>query len=414
VITCRCVRPTLVAVLCALAALAGAGGVLFAGETGGWLNGAGETVLVREPLVRGSVPAQVVVSKPVLARGFAPRRIFAERSPGVVTVLSSFGGARARTSDEGSGFVVSRSGVILTAAHVIASAPSLGKVDRGFGKVDRGSGKITPASAVYVEFSDHERVRAQIVGWDPYDDVGVLRVSPSSHRLDPVPLGSSSSLAVGDPVAAIGSPFGFPTSLSIGIVSGTDRTIPTLVPSYSVFDAIQTDAPVNEGNSGGPLLDARGRAIGINSQLRSNAPAFDGVGFAVPIDSARRSLGELLATGHVSYAYLGLETENLTPSIARAYGYAAGRGALVDAVRKGGPADRAGIRPGRRVVSFAGRELTIGGDAIVAIDGTAVANSDDVARFVSDRLSPGESAQFTVVRGRERITLPVELTARPS
>ena len=358
-------------------------------------------MLVREPLARGSVPSQVIVSKPVLAAGFAPRRIFAERVPGVVTVFSSFGASWAAAA-EGSGFVVSRSGVILTAAHVIASTS---------GHV----ATITRARSVYVEFTDHQRVLARIVVLDPYDDVGVLRVSPSAHRLVPVPLGNSTAVVVGQPVAAIGSPFGYAASLSVGVVSGTGRTISSLSPTYSVFDAIQTDAPINEGNSGGPLLDAHGRAIGINAQIRSSADSgFDGVGFAVPIDSARRSLSQLLARGHVSYAYLGLQTEDLTPAIARAYGYGAEQGALVDSVARGGPAARAGLRAGTRVVEFEGQQLMVGGDAIVAIDGTAVANSDDVARIVSERLSPGESARFTILRGERRLTVSVKLGSRPA
>jgi S1-C subfamily serine protease len=376
--------------------------VLFAAETGGWDSGSAQTVLVREPLVRSAIPSTVVVSKPVLAKGFAPRLIFSRRAPGVVTVFSYFGAKPGASSlQQGSGFVVDRVGVVLTAAHVIASTDGAGAL-------------ATPAGAVYVQFGDGDRVKAEIVGWDPYDDVGVLRIAPRAHALVPVPLGSSAGLTVGQPVATIGSPFGSETSLSVGVVSGTGRTIPSLTTAYDLFDAIQTDAPVNQGNSGGPLLDAAGKAIGINAQIRSSLESgFEGVAFAVPIDSAKRSLEQLLASGHVDYAYLGLQTEDLTPSIARAFGYRARRGAIVNSVAKHGPAAAAGLRPSHRSVVWQNQRLTVGGDAIVAIDGIPVTSSDDVARIVAERMVPGEAAWFTVMRRGRKLVIPVTLGARP-
>ena len=393
-------RPTLVVALCLLAALAGAGGVLFAVESSDWGDG-GSQVIVREPLVRSSLPTTVIVSKPVLAKGFDPKRIFAERSPGVVTVFAQFGRSSARaTLEEGSGFVVNRAGIVLTAAHVIVSR-------------DGAAALSVPARTIYVQFGDGDRVRAKIVGWDPYDDVGVLHVSPAAHRLVPVPLGSSADLAVGSPVAAIGSPFGARSSLSVGVISGVNRTIPSLTTPYNLFDAIQTDAPINQGNSGGPLLDAAGDVIGINAQLRTSLESgFEGVGFAVPVDSVKRSLAQLLASGHVAYAYLGLQTEDLTAAIARTFDYPVRQGALVSSVAPGGPAARAGLRPGSRTVVWQDQRLTIGGDAIVAIDGAAVKNSDDVARLVAQRMVPGEAAWFTVIRDDRTLVIPVTLGAR--
>jgi S1-C subfamily serine protease len=376
--------------------------VLFAVETGGWDAGSTQTVLVRGPLIRSAIPSTVVVAKPVLARGFAPQHIFADRSPGIVTVFSYFGANEgASTLEEGSGFVVDRSGVILTAAHVIVSTT--------------GAGLLTqPARAVYVQFGDGDRVKAEVVGWDPYDDVGVLRVSPKKHALDPVPLGTSAGVKVGQPVATIGSPFGAATSLSVGVVSGIDRTIPSLTTSYDLFDAIQTDAPINQGNSGGPLLDGDGNAIGIAAQIRSSLESgFEGVAFAVPIDSVKRSLQQLLASGHVDYAYLGLQSQDLTPSIAKAFGYPAKRGAIIDTVARGGPAARAGLRPGHTNVVWQNQRMTVGGDAIVAIDGIAVASSNDVARIVAERMVPGEAAWFTVMRQGRRLVIPVTFGARP-
>jgi S1-C subfamily serine protease len=220
---------------------------------------------------------------------------------------------------------------------------------------------------------------------------------------------------VGEPVAAIGSPFGNADSLSVGVVSAIRRSIPSLTSNYDLVDAIQTDAPINHGNSGGPLFDARGRAIGINAQIRSSGTGsgFEGVGFAVPIDSARRSIDQLLKTGHVRYAYVGIKTEDLTPSVAKKFGYAATRGALVDVVNAGTAAEKAGIKAGTRDAVYEGLAVKVGGDAIVAIDGIPVAGAQDVVRIVTTRLVPGETARFTVVRGRERRVVPVTLDERP-
>ena len=393
-------RPSYVACLCFLAALVGAAGVLVAAEREGWLHGT-QMVLVRTPLERSSSSPTIVVSKPVLAHGFEPQRIFAERAPGVVTVFSYYGSAGSSVVEQGSGFVVTRSGLVLTAAHVIVATSGTS-----------AAGK--PAHEVFVQFEDGDRVRAAIVGWDPYDDVGLLRVNPRAHALEPVPLGSSLDVQVGQPVAAIGSPFGNAASLSVGVVSATDRTIPSLTTSYDLFDAIQTDAPINEGSSGGPLLNARGQVIGINAQIQSNLQSgFEGVGFAVPVDSVRRSLTQLLALGRVAYAYLGLNSENLTPTIARRFGYPVTYGALVEGVAKNGPAARAGLIPGRRHVVFQGQLLTVGGDAIVAIDGRTVASSDAVAALVSERLVPGQVARLTIIRDGHRRIIPVTLGIRP-
>ena len=179
------------------------------------------------------------------------------------------------------------------------------------------------ADKLYVEFRDRDRVPAKIVGWDLFSDVAVVRVDPRAHALAPVPLGSSAAVVVGTPVAAIGSPFNEQSSLSVGVVSATDRTIDSLTSGYSVSDAIQTDAPINRGNSGGPLFDARGRVIGINAQIRSTSGTAEGVGFAIPIDTARRALEQLVRTGRVAYAYVGVTTQDVTPGLARKFGFGA-------------------------------------------------------------------------------------------
>ena len=402
------VRSSSVAALALIAAVVGGSLVLVVATAAGWLHtGATKTVVVRSPAQSaGDANAPVVAAKPLLGNGFQPAQIYRTRAAGVVTIVSYFDAANLpdARAGQGSGFVVSRDGLILTNAHVITTA--------GQGQ----AAKTTPARTVYVEFSDGDRVTATVVGVDLFDDVGVLRVNPAQHALDPVPLGDSSRVVVGEPVAAIGSPFGNTDSLSVGVVSAIRRSIPSLTTNYDLVDAIQTDAPINHGNSGGPLFDARGRVIGINAQIRSSGSGsgFEGVGFAVPIDSARRSLGQLLKTGGVRYAYVGIKTEDLTPAIAKKFGYAATRGALVDVVNAGTAAERAGIEPGTRDTVYEGLGVKVGGDAIVAINGIPVLSAQDVVRIVTTRLVPGETARFTIVRGKQRRVVGVTLDERPA
>ena len=396
-------RSTSAAALALIAAVVGGAVVLGVASAAGWLHSSStKTVVVRTPAASaGDANAPVVVAKPLLGNGFQPAQIFRTRAAGVVTIISYFDGPVA-SGGQGSGFVVSPDGLILTNAHVVTTA-------------GQGGGKTTPAHTVYVEFSDGDRVTATVVGVDLFDDVGLLRVDPSQHALDAVPLGDSSRVVVGEPVAAIGSPFGNTDSLSVGVVSAIRRSIPSLTSIYDLVDAIQTDAPINHGNSGGPLLDARGRAIGINAQIRSSSTGsgFEGVGFAVPIDSARRSMDQLLKTGGVRYAYVGIKTEDLTPAVAKKFGYAATRGALVDLVNAGSAAAKAGIEPGTRDAVYQGLGIKVGGDAIVAINGIPVTGAQDVVRIVTTRLVPGETARFTVVRGQQRRIVPVTLDQRP-
>ena len=314
-----------IAIVAILAAVIGGISVLVVGKAAGWLSsGTKKTIVVQTPVVSQAVAApRAAVSssaKPLVGNGFAPSRIYSTRSPGVVTIYAIYGGQEA----QGSGFVVSPKGYILTNSHVITNAGD-------------GSGKVSAADRLFVEFQDHDRVAAKIVGWDIYDDVGLIKVDPADHRLDPVPLGDSAQVKVGQPVAAIGSPFGNVNSLSVGVVSATERSISSLTSQYSLVDAIQTDAAINHGNSGGPLFDARGRVIGINAQIRTDSGSAEGVGFAVPIDSARRSMTQLVAAGRVSYAFVGIETEDLIPSIAKRLHYPVSHGAVVTKVNPNTP-----------------------------------------------------------------------------
>ena len=240
------------------------------------------------------------------------------------------------------------------------------------------------------------------------------KVNPADHRLDAVPLGDSSQVRVGEPVAAIGSPFGNVNSLSVGVVSATERSIDSLTSQYSLVDAIQTDASINHGNSGGPLFDADGRVIGINAQIRSDSGSAEGVGFAVPIDSARRSMTQLIATGRVSYAYVGIETEDLIPTIAKRLGYTVSHGAVVTTVKAHAPGSEAGLQAGTDRREVLGSPFVSGGDVIVSIAGSPVRSAEDVVRVVTEQLSPGQSVPVTFIRGGRRHRVTVTLAERPA
>jgi S1-C subfamily serine protease len=401
VATVRPVRrgSTIAVVALAAAVLGGVVALLVAAVTG--LTD-GNTTTVYVPTTASELGASknepIVRATPLGGTGFTPSRIYKARSPGVVTVFAFFNNADAQEA-QGSGFVVTPSGYILTSAHVVTDVAE--------------SAHPTEAHEVVIAFKDEDRVKAKIVGWDGYDDVALLKVDPAAHPLVTVPLGDSSRVRPGDPAAAMGSPFGNEDSIAVGVVSAIHRSIGSLTSSYKVVDAIQTDAPITHGNSGGPLFDARGRVIGINAQIRSDSGGAEGVGFAVPINAAKRSMGQLIATGKVVYAFLGVTTEDLTPSLARHLGYAVSRGAIVGEVRGGSPADHAGLEGGNDEQSFNGLDVTTGGDVIVAVNGHPVRSADQVVRDIGSRL-PGETIRLTVVRGQERKTLIATLGARPN
>jgi S1-C subfamily serine protease len=370
------------------------------GQLTGWTDSSSTTTVFRaSPVQPGPAAATAAVgpgAKPLPGNGFSPSSIYARRSPGVVTIVSVYG-SDAGSRRQGSGFVVSPQGYILTNSHVITTA---------------GDTPVAqPADSVFIEFQDRDRAEAKIVGWDVFDDVGLVKVDPSAHPLASVPLGNSAAAVVGEPVAAIGSPFGNENSLAVGVVSAVHRSVDSLTSSFNLVDAIQTDAPINHGNSGGPLFDARGRVIGINAQINSTSGEAEGVGFAVPINSAKRSMQQLIANGSVSYAYVGVETTDLTPALARRFGYGVQRGAVVTDVLDGSPAAKAGLRPGRKTASAFGVNFPRSGDVIVSIDGRRVTGSEDIARIVTSRRA-GQVARFAVQRGDARLVLQVRLGER--
>ena len=394
-------RPAAVAATALVAALLGGGLALVLGAATGLTGGESTTVVATG--LRATTTVTTTGPAPLPANRFDAAAIYANRAAGVVTLYADLG---ADGVSQGSGFVVDEKGTILTNAHVVTNVSTL---PDGASPQD-----VTGAEKLFVEFKDGDRVPARIVGWDLFSDVAVARVDPADHALDPVPLGDSEAVVVGTPVAAIGSPFNEQTSLSVGVVSAVDRSIASLTSSYNVAGAIQTDASINRGNSGGPLFDAKGRVIGINAQIRSNSGTAEGVGFAIPINIARRAMDQLVRTGSVRYAYIGITTQDVTPGLARRFGFAADRGALVSQVEPGTPAAKAGVRGGTRVVSWNGLRITLGGDLIVRIATTPVASAQDVSRAVT-LLEPGDRVPLTLLRGgTKRQVVQVTLSERPA
>jgi S1-C subfamily serine protease len=343
---------------------------------------------------------QVVVQT---AGDFNAADIYVLAAPGVVTIVSIFGESDSilgGSAGQGSGFVVSDDGEIVTNAHVVTNG------GRG-----NGGGDLKPAKQVYVEFADRNRVTAEVVGFDPDADVALLKVDPDEVDLRPLELSQRDSVAVGEPVAAIGSPFGERQSLSVGVVSANDRTIESLT-DFSIDHAIQTDASINPGNSGGPLLDSDGKVIGINQQIETQSGSNAGVGFAIPISAIRYSLEQLREDGEVEYAYLGVTTQALWPQLADHLGIDAETGALISEVVDGGPADDAGLEGSDDQITFQGSQVDVGGDVILSVDGQRIVAESDLAELVSQR-RPGTTVTLEIVRNEERREVDVELEPRP-
>jgi putative serine protease PepD len=281
-------------------------------------------------------------------------------SPGVVSVETRAGASGAT----GSGFVLDGKGYILTNEHVVDGADS-----------------------VSVRFDEGGPISARVVGADPSSDLALLKINPSAHRLTPLALGSSRALKVGQPAIAIGSPYRLQGTLTTGVISALGRSIEA-PNNFPIDNAVQTDAAINPGNSGGPLLDGSGRVVGVNAQIETNTGANDGVGFAIPIDTAKQVVPQLKAGRTIKRPYLGVSTGD--PDT--------GTGALVSEVIAGGPAADAGLRPG---------------DRIVAIGDSTISQSTDVAPAIT-ALKPGEKVPIRVRRGGSERTLTVKLGTRPA
>ena len=295
-----------------------------------------------------------------------------------------------RGTATGSGFVIDGEGHVLTNAHVVD-----------------GAGNVTVTLG-----EDGEALDAEVVGADPSTDVAVLKVETDAGQLHPLALGDSSRVQVGDPVVAIGNPFGLDRTATAGIVSAVQRPI-NAPNGFRITDAIQTDAPINPGNSGGPLIDSLGRVIGINSQIESPGGGNVGIGFAVPINTAKEVADQLITDGEVEHAFLGISGTDLTPELAEVFNLDVDQGVLVQQVAVDGPADEAGIEAGDAQVRVDGVPVRAGGDVIIEVEGETVEGMDEVIAAV-DAQDPGDELELTLLRGGDRRTVTVELAERPA
>jgi S1-C subfamily serine protease len=349
--------------------------------------------------VERTTTVEVVRSAPG-DRSFDPAAIYERDAPGVVTVFSVLPGESGLGGNGGqgvgSGIVLNGRGEIATNAHVVTAG--------------EGSA-IRKAKEVYVAFADRNRVAARIVGFDPNADVALLRIDPAGLRLRPLQLGTAQALRVGSPVAAIGSPFGEPQSLSVGVVSATDRQIKSLT-GFEIAGAIQTDAAINRGNSGGPLVNGKGEVLGINSQIQTSSGGGEGVGYAIPADTVRRTLAALRRDRKAEYAYLGVATAPIYPQLARRFRLPVTTGAWVQEVIADSPAQEAGLREGTRTQRFQARNVSTGGDIITAVNGKKLA--DEAALGVALlTLEPGQEVTLQVYRNGTARDVRVKLGSRP-
>jgi putative serine protease PepD len=331
----------------------GAGAAIYAGSTGG--SSSAQTTVV------ASVPAQ-----PAAATTTSLTQLYKNVAPGVVDIVvntSSGGFGDQGAQAEGSGFVVDSSGDIVTNQHV-----------------------VTGANGIKVTFQDGKTAKATVVGTDPSTDIAVIKVSVDASELHPLTFASSAAVEVGQAVAAIGSPFGLPETLTSGIISALNRTI-SAPNNFSISGAIQTDAPINHGNSGGPLLNSGGEVIGVNAQIESDSGGNDGVGFAIPSDAVKSVADTIIAGGKVQHAYLGVTI-----------GTASSGGAQVSSVKADTPAAKAGLKAG---------------DIITALDGATIATADDLTAKVSAHQS-GDKVTLTIKRNSSSLTIAVTLGTRPS
>ena len=304
-------------------------------------------------------------------------------------VSNSFFGAQEQQA-QGSGFVIDKDGHVVTNYHVVEGAKK-----------------------VQVSFSDEEQMDATVVGSDPSTDIAVLKIQGAMSRsLTPLALGDSSVVKVGDAVVAIGNPFGLERTVTAGIVSALQRRIQA-PNGFQIDEVIQTDAAINHGNSGGPLLNANGDVIGVNAQIETESGGNVGIGFAIPIDTVKDVAGQLIKEGKVEHAYLGVELTTITSDLASNFRVPVDKGVLIQHVRDGSPAADAGLKGGTTQVVLAGQTFWLGGDVVTKVDGQAVETSDQLASVVTSK-QPGDSLDLEVHRGQETLNVKVELGRQPS
>jgi 2-alkenal reductase len=303
----------------------------------------------------------------------------------------------------GSGFVYDDAGHIITNAHVVQDAQN-----------------------IEVTFNDGYIVEADVVGVDAYSDLAVIRVDVDSARLVPMTLADSDSVRVGERAIAIGNPFGLASSMTVGIVSALGRQLPSaqlldnsLIPGFQNPSIIQVDTDINPGNSGGPLLNSRGEVIGVNAAIRTDTGTFQGVGFAIPANTVRRVVPELIENGVVDYAWIGIsalreEDGFSVAALAEPLDLPVDSGVLINSVTEGSPADQAGLLPGSDTTVIRGDTICAGGDIIIAVNGVYVDTMDELVAYLVVNNRPGDEINLLIVRDNETFEVPVQLEARPT
>ena len=330
------------------------------------------------------VELQVLAAQEALLTGIYDRIV-----PSVVRIVTSPGTLGA---SEGSGFVWDDRGHIVTNYHVV-----------------RGGGVMR---ALFFSGDEYD---ATVIGSDPDADIAVIKIDAPADKLTPIELGDSSGLRPGQFTIAIGAPFGQDFTMTGGIISAVGRLIDSGFSQFAIPEVIQTDAAINPGNSGGPLLDWRGQVIGINTQIRGDARQNSGVGFAVPVDLAKRVVPSLIEDGEHRYSWLGISAQDVGKDLRDEAGFDSGlRGTLVQAVTPDSPADRAGLRGGDERITVLGRPVMIGGDIITSIDGEPVLAIEDIIAYLALNTSPGDSVTLSVLRDGQNTNVLVELGERPA
>jgi putative serine protease PepD len=344
----------------------------------------GDTTVVTE-----TVAASGTSTVRTTAGGMTVNEIYERAAPGVVQINSTGGSTSGRAL--GSGFVVDKTGHVVTNYHVIEGADE-----------------------IRVSFSNRDTVEAELVGTDPSTDLAVLRVDTSASALTPLSLGDSDKVRVGDQVVAIGNPFGLARTATAGIVSALQRLI-TAPNRFTIDHVIQTDAPINHGNSGGPLLNARSQVIGVNTQIETGGISTGnvGIGFAVPSNTVKDVVAQILRTGRVDHAYLGISGHALTSEVAETYKLPVEKGVVVATVTDGSGADKAGLKAGKTDVVVAGETYVLGGDIIVGIDGKSISSVEELRDVISEH-APGQKVRLSLFRGAKKTSVIVTLGRQPS
>jgi S1-C subfamily serine protease len=359
------------------------------------------TIQQVSPLAGGGLGNAALQAPP--SKGLTPEQIYKQDAPGVVQITATtvtpgqtdpynvLPSAPQTEQALGSGFVIDKTGHIITNYHVVKGAQK-----------------------VQVSFSGQDEITAGVVGTDPSTDVAVLKIDARARALTPLPLGNSDAVTVGDSVYAIGNPFGFTRTLTTGVVSALQRKLeaPNTLP---IEHAIQTDAAINHGNSGGPLLDVAGRVIGVTSQISTGNTGQQGslgIGFAVPINTVRNVAAQIIKSGKVDHAFIGIDTQQVTARLAKLFNLPTKTGLLIRNVTPGSGAAKAGLRRGQTQVVVQGESYLLGGDILVGVDGHAIQTYEQLRDAVAQK-KPGDKIDLDVYRHGSKQTVTVTLGQAP-